>query len=642
MRTSLLLALCLILSSCWSADAPLDPWMQAPDSHSFSRPGQVRSSHLDLDLTLDFDQKIATGTVTHHLVRRDMAAPFVVDTSKLNIRRVTDEAGAPLEWQLATAGGEMATLVNPADADTTGVVPAASETMDHWSGRALTIQLKPATERVTIHYSTSPEAEAMQWLSPEQTNGKEHPFLFTQGQAILTRSWIPLQDSPGVRVTWNATIHAPDELAAVMSANYRKRRGTRTVFKMTNPVPSYLIALACGDLAALPLSGRCAVWAEPGVVQKACEELNDLERMVQATEELFGPYRWGRYDVLFLPPSFPFGGMENPCMTFATPTILAGDKSLVALIAHELAHSWSGNLVTNATWRDFWLNEGFTVYLEQRIMEHVYGKDRAVMEIALGMQGLQNELAELPEADQVLHIDLTGRNPDDGMTAVAYDKGAAFLRRLEQVFGRERMDEFLRAWFDEHSFQSLTTATFLAFLNERLLSPNPTLAQQINVQQWIRSGGLPDDAPIPTSERFAEVDAAVNAFGRGRSADALATEGWVTQQWLRFLSGLEAPTGKQLADLDEAFAFTRSGNSEILSAWLGIAVRNGFHAVDARLDLFLMTVGRRKFLVPLYQAVLASEGGKERALSIYKRARMRYHTVSQRTLDDLLGYEPGE
>lgn len=329
-------------------------------------------------------------------------------------------------------------------------------------------------------------------------------------------------------------------------------------------------------------------------------------------------------------------------MTFATPTILAGDKSLVALIAHELAHSWSGNLVTNATWRDFWLNEGFTVYLEQRIMEHVYGKDRAVMEIALGMQGLQDELRDLPESDQILHIDLTDRNPDDGMTAVAYDKGAAFLRRLEEVFGRQRMDVFLRQWFDEHAFQSLTTATFLEFLDQRLLATDRQLATQVDVVGWVNGFGLPGDAPIPESERFAAVDAAVTSFMAGTPPPELHTKGWVTQQWLRFLSGLKQPTQGQMAALDEAFELTRSGNSEVLSAWLQIATRNNFHAVDARLDLFLMTVGRRKFLVPLYEALLEADDGKRRADAIYKRARMRYHAVSQRTLDQLLDYRSSQ
>jgi hypothetical protein len=342
--------------------------------------------------------------------------------------------------------------------------------------------------------------------------------------------------------------------------------------------------------------------------------------------------------VLVLPPSFPFGGMENPCLTFATPTILAGDKSLVSLIAHELAHSWSGNLVTNATWRDFWLNEGFTVYLEDRIMEQVYGRDRAAMETALGMQELATELQTLQAPDQVLHIDLTGRHPDDAMTSVAYQKGAAFLRRLEQAFGRPTFDAFLQRWFDRHAFSSVTTDTFLAFLQQELLAKDPARADAIDVDGWVRGSGLPRDAEVPVATLFAVVDATLLRWRNGTATKDLPTQGWVTQQWLRFLQGLGAPSKDQLADLDSAFAFTRSGNSEILCSWLVLAIRSDYRAVDRRLELFLQTVGRRKFLKPIYEALLASSDGKLRALALYKKARPRYHAVSRRTLDAMLGF----
>lgn len=605
--------LCVFLCSC--ATVTHEPTTFFTDPHSAARPAEVRTTHLELDLTLDFASHTATGTAEHTLARRDQAAPFVVDTVDLTIAGVTDQDGRALAWQQP---------------------PIADPVI----GRPLSVSLRPDTARVRIAYATSPKSEAMQWLAPEQTNGGTKPFLFTQGQAILTRTWIPLQDSPGIRITWSARIHAPQGLVPVMSAIERGRDGDVATFGMPKPVPPYLIALACGDLVSRAISERCAVYAEPATIDLAASELSDMEHMVAACEELFGPYRWGRYDLLILPPSFPFGGMENPCLTFATPTILAGDKSLVALVAHELAHSWSGNLVTNATWRDFWLNEGFTVYLERRIMEHVYGKPRAQMEAALGMQELAGELKELPPNDQVLHIDLTGRNPDDGMTQVPYEKGAAFLRRLEQVYGRAALDAFLRSWFDEHAFTSVTTDVFVQFLDERLLATDPAKKRQIDLNQWIRSPGLPAEAVIPTSELFAAVDTAKANWRAGTPAKDLATAGWVTQQWLRFLDGLGDVTPTQLAGLDAAFGFTSSGNSEILCSWLVTAVRHEYHAVDQRLEQFLMTVGRRKFLKPLYEALLAAEDGKSRALALYTKARPRYHAVSQRTLDAMLGYTP--
>mgnify|MGYP001191832897 CR=1 FL=1 len=608
MRRSAALA-ALALTACATSPDP-SPAVLYHDLHSFARPHEVRSTHLELELTLDFTARTARGSVTHHLDRQDPAAPLVLDWDGLVLERVTDQRGAPLT---ATFGP-----------------------VDPHLGQSMSVALRPDTTSVRIDYATRPDAEAMQWLAPEQTQGGTQPFLFTQGQAILTRTWIPLQDSPAVRTTWQAAIHAPAGLVPIMSADQREWQGSTGRFAMTKPVPSYLIALACGDLTSQALSPRCAVWAEPATIELAAREFADTEAMLVACERLFGPYRWGRYDVLVLPPSFPFGGMENPCLTFATPTILAGDKSLVALIAHELAHSWSGNLVTNATWRDFWLNEGFTVYLENRIMEEVFGRPRAAMEIVLGVQGLRDELATLPAADQRLYIDLAGRNPDDGMTQVPYEKGAAFLRRLEQALGRPRMDAFLRRWFESHAFTSVTTATFVGFLDRQVRSGGDPAVLAIDVAQWLYEAGLPADAPVPASELFAQVEEALARWRDGTPARELPTDGWVTQQWLRFLRGLGQPTAPQLAALDEAFALTRSQNSEILAQWLEIAVRADYRAVDRRLDLFLLSVGRRKFLMPLYQALLASEGGKARAQAIYQRARPRYHAVAQRSLDQLL------
>ncbi|HRP00985.1 MAG TPA: M1 family aminopeptidase/hydrolase, partial [Flavobacteriales bacterium] len=347
-------------------------------------------------------------------------------------------------------------------------------------GRALHIPIDSNSNTIAVTYRTTEGARALQWLSPQQTADRTHPFLFTQGQAILTRTWMPVQDSPGIRITYDATVRVPKELMAVMSASNPQVRSADGVytFHMEQPIPAYLIALAVGDIEFRPLGERCGVYAERSVVDKAAWEFADTERMLQAAEALYGPYRWGRYDVIVLPPSFPFGGMENPRLTFATPTIIAGDRSLTALIAHELAHSWSGNLVTNATWNDFWLNEGFTVYFENRISEALYGPDHAGMLQILGRQDLQGSLEHMHATghaeDTHLRLHLDGRDPDDGMTDIAYEKGFAFLKLLESKVGRERFDAFLRGYFDRFAFQSMTTDKFLAYLDEELLKPTNT------------------------------------------------------------------------------------------------------------------------------------------------------------------------
>jgi leukotriene-A4 hydrolase len=427
----------------------------------------------------------------------------------------------------------------------------------------------------------------------------------------------------------------------VMSADHVQADDEHGIYRfdMPQPIPSYLIALAVGDLAFRTLGPRTGVYAEPSVVAGAASEFVDTEAMIKAVETRYGPYRWGRYDLLVLPPSFPFGGMENPKLTFATPTILAGDRSLVSLVAHELAHSWSGNLVTNATWRDFWLNEGFTVYLERRIIEDVFGPDRAAMEAVLGLRELREELATFPPREQVLHIDLSGRDPDEGMTRIPYEKGALFLTTVEHAFGRERFDTFLRDYFDHFAFQSIRTADFERDLQDKLLKTDSAAAAKIDVHAWLHEPGLPPGFPEPKSSRFEGVATAARDWLDGKtSADRLATQGWSTHEWLHFLQSLplELPPEK-MSELDKAFSLTASGNSEITQQWLLMAIRNQYAPADPRLEAFLTSIGRRKFLMPLYGELKKTAEGTTRAKAIYAKARPFYHPIAIESVDRLLG-----
>lgn len=575
-------------------------------------------TRVDLDLKADFDRQQLSGTSTLTFRASPFAKEIVLDTRDLQIEKVTDGQGRPLDYSL----GERV----------------------RYLGQPLEVRLPDRGDKIVIHYATSPEAAALQWLSPQMTAGGKQPFLFTQGEAILTRTWIPTQDSPGIRQAYSARIVVPDGLRAVMSAEHltpdgEPADGGRAYrFEMNHPIPPYLIALAVGDLAFRPIGPRTGVYAEPGVVEQAAWEFADMEKMLDAAEQLYGPYRWGRYDVLVLPPSFPFGGMENPRLTFATPTILAGDRSLVSLIAHEMAHSWSGNLVTNATWSDFWLNEGFTNYFENRIMEALYGTEYADMLRVLGRQDLLDEMADLPVADTKLHIDLAGRDPDAGMTGVPYDKGAAFLRTIELAVGRERFDLFLRGYFDQHAFQPMTAEEFLRELRADLLDGDQALEAEIRPEEWVYEPGLPDNAPVETAARFAKVEEEVHAFEHGTSPSQLRTADWSTQEWLHFLRMLpEQLTAAQMADLDQAFGLSKTGNSEIKFQWLEIAVRNRYEPAFPALEQFLTGQGRRKFLKPLYEDLAKTDWGKAMALRIYKEARPTYHPVSTGTVDEILG-----
>lgn len=573
------------------------------DHHSYSNPEQVRVTHVELDLEVDFAKKTLRGTARLTLGEHS-ADSLVLDTRDLRIERVE------------VAGQEAPFTVGAAD-------PIL--------GAPLTVALAPGAREVNVHYETSPGAGGLQWLEPAQTAGGKEPYLYSQSEPILARTWIPLQDSPGVRVTYAARIRTPRGLRAVMSAELQGSSEDEYRFRMPHAVPSYLIALAAGDLAFQATGKRTGVWAEPSVVAKAAKEFEDTEAMVAAVESLYGPYRWGRYDILVCPPSFPIGGMENPCLTFATPTILAGDKSLVALVSHELAHSWSGNLVSNATWSDFWLNESFTVYLEWRIQEKVYGRARSEMEGLISVGELKREMAKLPEADQILHVDLKGRDPDDGFTLVPYIKGALFLRLLEETYGRERFDAFLKGYFEHFAFRSITTADCLEHLKANLLGDGAA----VGLEEWVFQPGLPSSAPLPQSDALNVVGAAARAWQETMTLPR--TEGWTTHEWLYFLRSLPEKDTPGMAELDNAFGLTKTGNAEILCQWLLMAVRNAYQAADARLEEFLMTVGRRKFVKPLYEELVKSGEGRAKAEGIFARARERYHPMTAGTVAQVLG-----
>ena len=624
---TLVAALLASVSLAAQAAAPSDPIVSGRDYHSFAEPSLFRVKHVDLDLQTSFEEKRLSGVADLTVARlaKD-AGKLVLDTRDLTIRRI---------WWLRSA---------------TDLVPLRFTlgVRDPMLGSPLTIDIPAEAGTpefiVRISYQTRPEATGLQWVAAPQTANKTDPLLFTQSQAIHARSWIPLQDSPQVRMTYKATIHVPPGMRAVMSAQSINDDSTglsRTgiyKFDMPQAIPSYLIALGVGKLEFRATGPRTGVFAESSIVEAAAKEFSETEQMIEASEKLFGPYRWGRYDLLILPPSFPFGGMENPRLSFITPTVIAGDRSMTALIAHELAHSWSGNLVTNATWRDLWLNEGFTVYLQGRIMQAVYGDRREAMEETLDLATLQKEMATLPPSDQVLAIDLRGRDPDDVFTQVPYIKGALFVSWLSSRFGAAPVDQFLHDYFDKFAFQSIATEDFRAYLESNLLPQKPDAVKAAELDEWMKSPGLPKSAVLPRSDAFELVDAVRKDWLSGKVAAAdLPTKDWTTHEWLHFLNGMpEKLSAAKLAELDAAFALTATGNSEIAFSWLRIVIRNEYAPAYAQLENHLINIGRRRLIKPLYEDLMKTPAGAERARAIYVRARPNYHPIATTTLDGIV------
>ncbi len=622
-------ALVLVLAGCGAPEPPEPPPVQALpvdriatgiDPHSFAEFDRVRVSHLSLDLEADFRRRTLSGHVVLELERKVPGHQrLVLDTWDLDIRDVNavqdDGELMPLSWRLG------------ADSD--------------YLGTPLVIALPQGISAVRVDYASSPDAFGLQWLDGEQT-ASGRPFLYSQSQPQYARTWVPLQDTPAVRYTFDAVVRGPRDLLVLMGAagNAIETNPTGEYrFEMPEPIPSYLMAIAIGDLEFAEIGPRTGIYAESAWIGPAAEEFAGLEQMVEIGENLYGPYRWGRYDLLVLPASFPFGGMENPRLSYVTPTIIAGDGSLLALVAHELAHSWSGNLVTNAAWRDLWLNEGFTVYFEARIMEELYGREVRDQLARLAWDGLMETLETADPRDRQLVRDLSDRDPEQAFMRVPYDMGRFFLDWLEDRFGREILDTFLREYFDHFAFQSITSEDFRDYLDTHLLQAHPGRVSLDEIDAWLYQPGMPAFAVEPVSDAFEQVD----DWRRRWQADEVAlnelpVDDWSVHQWRHFLIGLEgALDAAQMAVMDERFDLTGQTNYEILFLWLMRAIEARYEPGIERLERFLLEVGRNKFTRPLYQALADSEWGREWAIEVYQRARPGYHALTRQAAERALG-----
>ncbi len=631
-----LLTLCLFvftLAACQSeTPTPLVPAPEfeievGTDPHSFAEYEKVSIEHLSMDLSVNMTAQRLEGHVIYRLDRHEPGwQRLILDTRDLDIQDVTvlrpDGSYMGVSWRLGESQGHL--------------------------GQPLVIVLPAGIEQVRVDYASKPEAFGLQWLNGEQTSSGK-PFMFSQSQPHYARTWVPLQDTPAVRYTFDANIQAPSDLMVVMGADGNPEAINETgvyAFNMPQPIPSYLMAIAVGELKFESIGPRSGVYAEPDWIERAANEFAVLEEMIEIGEDLYGPYRWGRYDLLVLPPSFPFGGMENPRLSFLTPTIIAGDGSLLALVAHELAHSWSGNLVTNAAWRDLWLNEGFTVYFEARIMEALYGKKVRDMLAKLAWDGLVETVAQADEADRQLVRDLSERDPEEAFMRVPYDMGRFFLDWLEVRFGREALDAFLRAYFDEFAFESIDTETFRAYAIENLFERYPNQATIEEMDAWLYTPGLPEFAIAPESDAFEQVDAQASQWLAGELAlSELPADEWSVHEWRHFLTGLNGQMDLvRMEAMDQQFELTQSQNVEIVFLWLLLSIEAQYPPGIDRLEEFLLEVGRNKFTQPLYAALADTDWGREWAIAVYEQAKSGYHPLtrqaSERALDlssDIIG-----
>ncbi len=614
MKKLILVALFLTAIACQKKDKT-EKRTAVTDEHSYSKPELAVVKHLDLDIKVDFDTQTISGKATWLIDNISKGKEIIFDENTLTITKVT-------------LGDE--------EKETKFELGAYTE----FHGKPLHVTIEPNTTKVNIYYSTTKDAVALQWLEPEQTADKKKPFLFSQGESVWSRTWIPCQDSPGIRFTYNAKITVPKDLLAVMSAvNPQKKNNTGVyTFTQDKAIPSYLMAIAVGDIEFQSIDNRTGVYAEPSMLKKSAWEFAELGKMVVAAEKLYGPYRWGRYDVLVLPPSFPYGGMENPNLTFLTPGVIAGDRSLTSLLAHELGHSWSGNLVTNATWDDIWLNEGFTTYVEHRIGEAIFGKKEFEMQNVITNKELVDNVAEYGNTspDTRLKVSLTGRNPDDGISQIPYVKGYAFLRVIENAVGRDKFDPFIKNYFDSHAFKSITTEDFVKYLNEKLIKGDKALADKIKLEAWIYKPGIPSNILPVSSADFDGIDKIQKSW-KETGVAGLSKKITTTAEKQHFIDHLPTDiTVKEMEAIDNEFNFTKGGNFIIKRQWFVQALRHQYKPAYPAIEQFLIGISRTGSVMMLYKEMVKTPKGKVWAKQIFEKAKSGYHATTVQAVSDVL------
>lgn len=614
MKKLILAALFLTVIACQKKDQT-EKTTAVIDEHSYSKPELAVVKHLDLDIKVNFETQTISGKASWLIDNISKGNEIIFDENTLEITKVTlgdDEKETKFELGAATK----------------------------FHGKPLHITIEPNTTKVNIYYNTTKDAVALQWLKPEQTADKKKPFLFSQGESVWSRTWIPCQDSPGIRFTYNAKVTVPKDLLAVMSAvNPQKKNDTGVyTFKQDKAIPSYLMAIAVGDMEFKAIDNRTGVYAEPSVLKSAAYEFAELGKMVVAAEKLYGPYRWGRYDVLVLPPSFPYGGMENPNLTFLTLGVIAGDRSLTSLLAHELGHSWSGNLVTNATWDDIWLNEGFTTYVEHRIGEAIFGKKEFEMQNVITRKELVDNVAEYGDTnpDTRLKVSLTGRNPDDGISMIPYVKGYAFLRVIEDAVGREKFDIFIKNYFDAHAFKSITTEDFVKYLNENLIKGDKSLADKIKLEDWIYKPGIPSNITTVSSADFDAIDKIQNSW-RETGVKGLSQKITTTAEKQHFIDHLPTDiTAKEMEAIDSEFNFTKGGNFIIKRQWFVQALLHQYKPAYPAIEQFLIETSRTGSIMMLYKEMVKTPEGKAWAKQIFEKAKSGYHATTVQAVGGIL------
>nr|XP_054751062.1 leukotriene A-4 hydrolase-like [Lytechinus pictus] len=603
------------------------------DPNSVSNISGIITKHISIEWNINFKEKIFTGDVKLTLeTLQDGVANLILDTSSnLCISEVSDDAtGEKLTFEVKEPLGALGSPLNIR-------LPSSAQS----KGSKLCIK---------ISYKTSSSASAIGWLEPSQTAGKQFPYLYSQCQAIHARSILPCQDSPSVKATYDAKVTVPCDLVCLMSA---VRTGEEPcaidnslktyTFRQTVPMPSYLIAIVVGALESRQIGPRSRVWSEKEFVDRAAFEFSETEHMLATAESLLGPYVWGQYDLLILPPSFPYGGMENPCLTFVTPTLLAGDRSLANVVAHEISHSWTGNLVTNCSWEHFWLNEGFTVFVERKILGRMNSEKHRQFAFIGGWKELYNSVSKYGEEHkftQLLPSLEGGIDPDDAFSSVPYEKGSCFLFYLETLVGINEFEGYLKAYIDKFKYRSLTTQDwkdfFLEYFHEKAAAG---VFDCVEWDKWFFAPGMPPIKPkydtclVDHCTELCEKWSQVGESNFEKSTGDL--ESMSPSQKIEFLAQLllkKPLTYNLIQEMQGIYDMDKYTNAEIRFRWLRLRIKAGDEsAIDSALKM-ATEAGRMKFTRVLFRDLYAFPSARQKAVDTFLAERHNMHPISAKTV----------
>ncbi|XP_033208757.1 leukotriene A-4 hydrolase isoform X3 [Belonocnema kinseyi] len=588
------------------------------DPSSFSRPDLVAVTHTHLQLSVNFEKKILEGHVILDAERKDETTDsLILDVRNLTLINVTNcQDDSKLEYSVG-------------------------ETISYGSKLSIKLPNIPESKdgntryKIKIQYQTSPKATALQWLDPKQTSGGKHPYVFSQCQAIHARSMLPCQDTPGLKTTYSAEIKAPMWATVLMSALHNGTEDVENFSKLSKfhqpvPTPSYLIAIAVGSLVSKRVGPRSSVWAEKELIEQSAYEFAETDTMLRTAEEICGPYVWGVYDLLVLPPSFAYGGMENPCLTFVTPALLAGDRSLASVIAHEISHSWTGNLVTNANFEHFWLNEGFTMFIEFKIDGRMFGEKVRQFSALMGLSELKDALKSMSPEFTKLVVNLDGVDPDDAFSRVPYMKGHTFLYYLEELLGGPKeFEPFLRSYFETFKYKSIVTSDWKDYLY-KYFSNKTQLLDSVDWDTWLNKPGMP---PVIPNYNTDLLNACTNLAEKWVSWDENTASTFVKSditdltpsQRIQFLTVLfEDDTVlpiKKLQKMQEAYDFDSVQNAEIKLMWIRLALKSRWEPKVAEALDFVSKVGRMKYVRPIYRDLYAWKEMRQRAIDNYMKTK---------------------